>query len=190
MKSGVSTGVLLMVAAITATAALIGALGSAWIAARSTRKSMEQAAEEAETNRKSIKDAQHRASRRDAYAAFMVAGAGALRAAEALADDVSDHDAFKKVQQAAIKALDRAINATALVSLEGPQSVADHALEAQRHFRLAMDTITSVYEPRAAEPDVYAPDAQEEELVANRFNQADLLLNAFRRAAHQHLNEL
>lgn len=79
MKSGVPPWVLISVAGITALATLLAATISGLIAYRTSRRSIEHAAEMARLDREAEAAAQHRSARRNAYAAYVTAGMTALR---------------------------------------------------------------------------------------------------------------
>ncbi|MEU5888053.1 hypothetical protein ABZ835_14630 [Streptomyces sp. NPDC047461] len=127
MKSGVPPWVLIVVAAITALATLLAAAISGLIAYRTSRRSIEHAADMARLDREAEKDAQHRSARRDAYAAYVTAGLTALRDISAARQADSASQRWQELRQQAVASSHAVVIAYGVVEVEGPPQVADSA---------------------------------------------------------------
>ncbi|MEV5804081.1 hypothetical protein [Streptomyces parvulus] len=127
MKSGVPPWVLIVVAAITALATLLAAAISGLIAYRTSRRSMDHAAEMARLDREAEKATQQRSARRDAYAAYVTAGMTALRDISAARQAGWTSPSWQQLREQAVASSHSVVIAFGVVEVEGPPRVADSA---------------------------------------------------------------
>jgi hypothetical protein len=127
MKNGVPPWVLIAVAGITALATLLAALISGLIAYRTSRRSVEHAAEMARLDREAAATAQHRSARRAAYASYVTAGITALRDITAVRDAQSSSSRLPELKAQAVASSHATIIAYGVVEIEGPTPVASSA---------------------------------------------------------------
>lgn len=127
MKSGVPPWVLISVAGITALATLLAATISGLIAYRTSRRSIEHAAEMARLDREAEAAAQHRSARRNAYAAYVTAGMTALRDISSAWRESATSSRWQEVRKQAVDSSEAVVIAYGLVQVEGPLPVTDSA---------------------------------------------------------------
>ncbi|MGW4020804.1 hypothetical protein [Streptomyces sp. NPDC005009] len=127
MKSGVPPWVLIVVAGITALATLLAAAISGLIAYRTSRRSIEHAAEMARLDREAEKTAQQRSARREAYAAFVTAGMTALRDISAARNEQTISPRWDEVRKQAIASSHTVVITYGVVEVEGPPELAESA---------------------------------------------------------------
>jgi flagellar biosynthesis component FlhA len=102
MKSGVPPWVLIVVAGITALATLLAATISALIAYRTSKRSVEHAAEMARLDREAEAAAQHPSARRNACATYVTAGMTALRDISSAQHESKTSTRLREVRKQAI----------------------------------------------------------------------------------------
>lgn len=125
----VAPSVLISVAVITAVSTLLAAAISGYFISRNARRSLTHAAEMADLDRAAEKAAQHRAARREAYAAFATAALGSLgdiMAAKAKSMGAADRASLLGKAQTSVNTV---IVARGVLEVEGPKDVAEHGAQ-------------------------------------------------------------
>lgn len=203
MKTGVSPTVLVLVTLITATSTLIAAGIAGWIAARNTKKSLQNAAETldkslahaaamAALDRAADKAAQHRASRRQAYVTFMTAAAETYRALgqlhEAGERKSLTPESFKELREMGRQCGARLTDAHGTVQVEGPVHMTESAQSVATLMRRAHRLLGEVYVGLLKEG---SEGLKEEQLVEvkSAMKKASAALTSFTEAARQTLEK-